>query len=78
MCEVVEKTAANVSSMLQDVRAGRATEIQYIAGYLVRRARQAGVGCGILERLVEMVEGGVKVGVGQGELERWFPEIEGV
>ena len=67
---VAQKTAANTSSMLQDVQGGRETEIEYINGYFVRRARETVVGCVMNERIVEMVKGGVRVSI--GELEGLF------
>ena len=43
--EVARRTAANRSSMLQDVLARRRTEIDYINGFLCRRADAAGIPC---------------------------------
>lgn len=40
---VAQLTAANVSSMLQDYRRGRQTEIEFITGFLVRQARELGL-----------------------------------
>ncbi|CDG20105.1 2-dehydropantoate 2-reductase [Xenorhabdus poinarii G6] len=40
---VIEQTAENHSSMLQDIRAQRHTEIDYITGFLMRRARIHGL-----------------------------------
>lgn len=41
--EVLTATAANRSSMLQDIEAGRPTEIDYINGYVCRRAQLHGI-----------------------------------
>lgn len=41
--EVASRTAANVSSMLQDARAGRQLELEAITGYLLALADRAGV-----------------------------------
>lgn len=38
--DIMSKTAGNISSMHQDVEAGRRTEIDFICGYVVERARQ--------------------------------------
>ncbi|KAF2837552.1 2-dehydropantoate 2-reductase-like protein [Patellaria atrata CBS 101060] len=54
---VSEKTAKNISSMRQDVRAGRKTEIDYINGYLVDRGTNFGIGCPLHSKLIELVKG---------------------
>lgn len=41
--EVLHKTASNYSSMLQDIMRNRKTEIDYINGFIVRRALEYGV-----------------------------------
>ena len=60
--DVAEKTAKNTSSMLQDVRAGRETEIDYINGWIVKRGRELGVGCEHNAKLVEMVKERKRIG----------------
>ncbi|AIR02622.1 TPA: 2-dehydropantoate 2-reductase [Pluralibacter gergoviae] len=54
--EIVDSTAANISSMLQDVRAVRHTEIDYINGYLLRRARAHGINVPENARLYELIK----------------------
>jgi len=54
---MAEATARNLSSMLQDVRAGRKTEVEYITGYIVRRAEEVGVRCEENRKLAEAVLG---------------------
>lgn len=52
---VVQRTAANQSSMLQDVLRGRETEIRYITGYLLAEASRLGVACPHNQRLYQAV-----------------------
>ncbi|WP_419246587.1 2-dehydropantoate 2-reductase [Serratia sp. NFX21] len=54
--EVIHSTADNVSSMLQDIRTQRHTEIDYITGYLLRRARSHGVTLPENARLFELIK----------------------
>lgn len=42
---VIHATAANRSSMLQDIEAGRVTEIDYVNGFVVRRAQHYRIEC---------------------------------
>ena len=53
--DVIRSTAANRSSMLQDVAAGRPTEIEYITGWLVEQASNLGVDVPNNARLLEAV-----------------------
>ncbi len=53
---VIAATAANRSSMLQDIEAGRGTEIDYITGHLVTLARRLGVPVPVNEALLEEVK----------------------
>jgi 2-dehydropantoate 2-reductase len=53
--QVIESTAENISSMLQDIRAQR-TEIDYITGYLLKRARAHGIAVPENARLFELVK----------------------
>ena len=49
---VARDTAANRSSMLEDISAGRRTEIDQITGYLCQQARKYGVTAALNERLL--------------------------
>ena len=48
--------ADHEASMLQDVKAGRRTEVDAIAGAIVRAAREADVACPVLETLWRLVK----------------------
>jgi 2-dehydropantoate 2-reductase len=54
--DVINTTAANTSSMLQDIRGERRTEIDYITGYVIRRARAQGLATPENNRLYEMIK----------------------
>jgi 2-dehydropantoate 2-reductase len=50
------KTAQNISSMLQDVRRGRPTEIEYINGAVVREGRRLGIATPINLFLTKLIK----------------------
>lgn len=54
--DVIAGTADNRSSMLQDVDAGRRTEIDYINGYLLQVARQHGIAAPHNHALLERIK----------------------
>lgn len=60
VAEVIQGTAQNRSSMLQDVLAGRTTEIEYITGHLLRVAREHAVAApyneALFRRLLNIVD----------------------
>ncbi|KNC08514.1 2-dehydropantoate 2-reductase [Klebsiella sp. RIT-PI-d] len=54
--QVIDSTRDNISSMLQDIRSQRHTEIDYITGYFLRRARAHGIAVPENTRLFEQVK----------------------
>lgn len=54
---LMKQTAENSSSMLQDARADKETEIHYMNGYIVRKGEQLGMKCVANYLLVQMVLG---------------------
>lgn len=63
------KTGENLSSMLQDVRAGKKTEIDYLNGYIIRRGEKLGITCVLNYMVLQMVKG-------KGYLQRTRDEAE--
>ncbi len=60
--DVAVRTAMNRSSMLQDIEKGRRTEIDFINGAFVRRARELGIDATYNEIMVKLVRG-IELGV---------------
>ena len=58
---IANTTAENYSSMVQDIRTGRPTEIDYINGYIVRRGEEMGIQCVMNYMLMHMVKGKNKI-----------------
>ena len=54
--QVIDLTAENISSMLQDIRALRHTEIDYITGFLLKRAWAHGIPVPENTHLYELVK----------------------
>lgn len=51
--QVLQQTASNVSSTLQDARQGRAAELAHLNGYLCQRAQAAGVNCVLNQQVMQ-------------------------
>jgi len=60
--DVAVRTSMNRSSMLQDVEKGRRTEIEFINGAFVRKAREFGIDATYNEIMVKLVRG-IELGV---------------
>jgi 2-dehydropantoate 2-reductase len=54
--ELCQNTAENHSSMLQDIQAGRETEIDYINGWIVKRGEELGIKCVVNFTVQQMVK----------------------
>lgn len=68
---VLAKTGKNLSSMLQAVRIGQKTDIDFYNGYLINRATELGIDCPRNEMLVSMVKG--KQAMKSRELNSYIP-----
>jgi len=55
--EVCQQTAANISSMLQDIRANKRTEIDAISGEILRRSQAASLPCPRTRVVYQLVKG---------------------
>ncbi|KXS19694.1 2-dehydropantoate 2-reductase [Gonapodya prolifera JEL478] len=67
---ITQATGGNWSSMAADVRVGRATEIDYLNGHVVRTARARGLSAPTCDALVQLVKATGEVGaVGGGKWE---------
>ncbi|KAK2841682.1 hypothetical protein FQN49_006016 [Arthroderma sp. PD_2] len=53
---VARRTAENTSSMLQDSRIGKETEIEYINGYIVKRGEEIGLRCALNYMVMQLVQ----------------------
>ena len=62
-------TSLNLSSMLQDVRAGKETEIDFINGYIIRKGEEMGIRCIMNYMLMHMLEAKQKI-VDRNDVER--------
>jgi 2-dehydropantoate 2-reductase len=56
VADVGAKTGRNISSMRQDIRAKRRTEIDYINGYIISRGAKVGIDCKHNRTLVKLVK----------------------
>jgi 2-dehydropantoate 2-reductase len=52
----IKRTRGNVSGMLQDIKSGKRTSIEFYNGYLVNRAMELGIPCPHNEMLLSMVK----------------------
>lgn len=64
--DTIEKTAQNSSSMREDMRKGRATEIEYINGWIVRRGKELGIECETNAWLTQLVLAKSRLGTSDG------------
>jgi 2-dehydropantoate 2-reductase len=71
--EVSAKTAGNISSMRQDVCAGRKTEIDYINGYIIARGAECGIKCPQHSKLVRLVKG--KTLIAESQIPEVFQDL---
>jgi len=54
---VTNITAANSSSMREDVRNTKDTEIDYINGYIIKRGKELGIECVMNDLILQLIKG---------------------
>lgn len=59
---IAKGTAGIESAMLQDIRTGKETEIEYLQGFIVRRGEELGIRCIMNYMLLQMVKGKDRIG----------------
>jgi 2-dehydropantoate 2-reductase len=64
------QTASNYSSMYQDVKAGRETEVRYINGWFVNKGREYGIDTTVHERVVSLIQ--AKEVIDMGDIREHF------
>lgn len=64
--DTIEKTAQNSSSMREDMRKGRGTEIEYINGWILRRGKELGIDCEANACLTQLVLAKSRLGTSDG------------
>lgn len=64
--DTIDKTAQNSSSMREDMRKGRHTEIEYINGWILRRGKELGIDCEMNACLTQLVLAKSRVGTNGG------------
>ena len=66
---ICDRSPNEITTMLQDVRDGRLTSIEYLNGYIVRRGEELGLRCTMNYLLIQMIHG-------KGILQRHWDERE--
>ena len=64
--DTINKTAQNSSSMREDMRKGRHTEIEYINGWILRRGKELDIDCETNACLTQLVLAKSRVGTNDG------------
>ncbi|KAJ5204820.1 uncharacterized protein N7498_005699 [Penicillium cinerascens] len=64
--DTIDKTAQNSSSMREDMRKGRQTEIEYINGWILRRGKELDIDCETNACLTQLVLAKSRVGTNDG------------
>lgn len=73
VASVAAMTAQNSSSMRQDARSGKRTEIDYINGFIITQGAERGISCSVNRALVQLVHD--ERTIEEGQISQWFPQL---